>query len=44
VLATYPKISNSIGQAVASVLLGKAQPAAALNAAADEVNAVLAAP
>jgi multiple sugar transport system substrate-binding protein len=40
----YPKISAAIGQAVQSVLLGKAQPKAALDQAASQVNAILAAP
>ena len=40
----YPKISAAIGQAVQAVLLGKAQPQQALNQAAAQVNAILAAP
>jgi multiple sugar transport system substrate-binding protein len=40
----YPKISAAIGQAVQAVLLGKAQPKQALDQAAAQVNAILAAP
>jgi multiple sugar transport system substrate-binding protein len=40
----YPKISAAIGQAVQSVLLGKAQPKQALDQTASQVNAILAAP
>ena len=40
----YPKISTAIGQAVQAVLLGKAQPAQALQSAASQVNSILAAP
>ncbi len=39
----YPKISQILGNMVVSVLLGKSQPAAALSAAAQQVNQVLAA-
>ena len=38
----YPKISQILGTMVVSVLLGKSQPAAALSAAAQQVNQVLA--
>ncbi len=38
----YPKISQILGTMVVSVLLGKTQPAAALSAAAQQVNQVLA--
>ncbi|GAA4632151.1 ABC transporter substrate-binding protein [Actinoallomurus vinaceus] len=38
----YPKISQVIGTAVQSVLLGKAQPKAALDQARDQVDAILA--
>ena len=38
----YPKISTILGNMVNSVLLGKAQPQAALNSAAKQVNQVLA--
>jgi multiple sugar transport system substrate-binding protein len=41
-IPTYPKISQIIGTMVVSVLLGKAQPAAALASAAQQVNQVLA--
>ncbi len=40
----YPKVSTVIGQAVQSVLLGKAQPQQALSQAAQQVNGILAAP
>jgi multiple sugar transport system substrate-binding protein len=39
----YPKISQSLGTAVQSVLLGKAQPQAALDQARNEVDQILAA-
>jgi len=39
----YPKISQILGTMVVSVLLGKSQPQAALDAAAQQVNQVLAA-
>jgi multiple sugar transport system substrate-binding protein len=44
VLASYPKISTVIGQAVQSVLLGKASPQQALSSASQQVNGILAAP
>jgi multiple sugar transport system substrate-binding protein len=44
VATTYPKISTVVGQAVQSVLLGKAQPQQALSSAAQQVNGILAAP
>jgi multiple sugar transport system substrate-binding protein len=44
VLTVYPKVSTAIGQAVQSVLLGKAQPQQALSQAAQQVNGILAAP
>lgn len=44
VLRTYPKISEALGQAVVSVLLGKSTPQAALAAAAQKVNGILAIP
>ena len=37
----YPRISQAIGQAVQSVLLGKAQPKAALDQAAAQVDSIL---
>jgi multiple sugar transport system substrate-binding protein len=40
----YPKISTAIGQAVQSVLLGKAQPQQALNQASQQVDGFLSAP
>jgi multiple sugar transport system substrate-binding protein len=43
-LTVYPKISTAVGQAVQSVLLGKAQPQQALSQAAQQVNGILAAP
>jgi multiple sugar transport system substrate-binding protein len=39
----YPKISQVLGTMIVSVLLGKSQPQAALNAAAQQVNQILAA-
>jgi multiple sugar transport system substrate-binding protein len=41
-LATYPQISQALGQMIVSVLLGKSEPKAALAAAAAKVNAILA--
>jgi multiple sugar transport system substrate-binding protein len=41
-LAAYPKISQILGNMIVSVLLGKSQPQAALAAAAQQVNQVLA--
>jgi len=41
-IATYPQISQVLGTMVVSVLLGKAQPAQALAAAAAKVNQILA--
>lgn len=41
-LATYPQISQVLGTMVVSVLLGRAQPKAALDAAAAKVNSILA--
>ena len=38
----YPDISEALGQAIVSVLLGNEQPAAALNAAAQTADAKLA--
>jgi multiple sugar transport system substrate-binding protein len=43
-IPTYPKISQILGNMIVSVLLGKSQPAAALSAAAAQVNQVLANP
>jgi multiple sugar transport system substrate-binding protein len=43
-LTVYPKISTAVGQAVQSVLLGKAAPQQALSQAAQQVNGILAAP
>ena len=42
-LTTYPKISQILGSMVVSVLLGKSEPKAALSAAAQQVDQVLAA-
>jgi multiple sugar transport system substrate-binding protein len=42
-LTSYPKISQILGNMVVSVLLGKSDPKAALSAAAQQVNQVLAA-
>jgi multiple sugar transport system substrate-binding protein len=44
VLASYPKISAVIGQAVQSVLLLKSSPQQALSSASQQVNGILAAP
>jgi multiple sugar transport system substrate-binding protein len=41
-VSQYPKISEALGQAIVSVLLGKAQPADALNTAAQATDAALA--
>jgi len=38
----YPTISQALGQAIVSVLLGTAQPADALNTAAQAADAALA--
>lgn len=38
----YPDISEALGQAIVSVMLGKEEPAAALNAAAEAADAALA--
>jgi multiple sugar transport system substrate-binding protein len=43
-LETYPRISEAIGQAVQAVLLGKAQPEAALQEAAGKVDSILRVP
>ena len=40
----YPKVSTALGQAVQSVLLGKASPSQALSQAAQQVSGILAAP
>jgi len=41
-IATYPQISQVLGTMIVSVLLGKAQPQAALSQAAAKVNQILA--
>jgi multiple sugar transport system substrate-binding protein len=41
-IAQYPDVSKAIGDAVAAVMLGKAQPAQALKQAADDANSALA--
>ena len=41
-IPSYPKISTILGNMIVSVLLGKSQPQAALAAAAQQVNQVLA--
>ena len=43
-IETYPRISDAVGQAVQAVLLGKAQPQAALDDAAQKVDAILRVP
>jgi multiple sugar transport system substrate-binding protein len=40
-IATYPKISQVLGNMIVSVLLGKSQPQAALSSAAQQVNQIL---
>jgi len=40
----YPQVSQFLGQAIVSVLLGKAEPQAALDQAAQQANGVLAIP
>ena len=40
-VASYPKISAAMGQAVQAVLLGKAEPQAALDAAQQQVDSIL---
>src|SRR6202167_6633985 len=42
-IATYPKISQVLGNMIVSVLLGKSQPQAALSSAAQQVNQILSA-
>ena len=41
-IPTYNEVSEAMGQAIQAVLLGKAQPADALDQAADQANQVLA--
>jgi multiple sugar transport system substrate-binding protein len=41
-IAAYPEISKAIGQAVQAILLGKQQPKAALDAAAQQADSALA--
>jgi multiple sugar transport system substrate-binding protein len=41
-IASYNEVSTAVGKMVQSVLLGKAEPQAALDAARDEVTSVLA--
>jgi multiple sugar transport system substrate-binding protein len=43
-LKQWPRIVNSLGEAIASVLLGRAQPQEALDQAAQETDALLAIP
>jgi multiple sugar transport system substrate-binding protein len=40
----YPQVSSFLGQAIVSVLLGEAEPQAALDQAAEQANGVLAVP
>jgi multiple sugar transport system substrate-binding protein len=42
-IALYPKISQALGTMIVSVLLGRSQPQAALTAATQQVNQILAA-
>jgi multiple sugar transport system substrate-binding protein len=44
VITTYPKVSAALGQAIVSVLLGKATPRQALDSASQKVNQILAIP
>ena len=41
-ITTYNQISEVMGQAIVSVLLGQAQPKEALDSAAQQVDAILA--
>jgi multiple sugar transport system substrate-binding protein len=41
-LATYARVSTAVGQMVQSVLLGQAQPAAALKSGSSQVTSALA--
>lgn len=43
-IAQYPQVSQFLGQAVVSVLLGQAEPQEALDAAAEQTDGVLAIP
>ena len=43
-LPAYPQVSQILGSAIVSVLLGKSQPGPALKAAAQQVDQVLANP
>jgi ABC-type glycerol-3-phosphate transport system substrate-binding protein len=43
-LTQWPRIVDSLGEAIASVLLGRAQPKDALDQASEEANALLAVP
>jgi multiple sugar transport system substrate-binding protein len=43
-IVQYPQISSFLGQAIVSVLLGEAEPQAALDQAAEQANGVLAVP
>jgi ABC-type glycerol-3-phosphate transport system substrate-binding protein len=43
-LTQWPRIVDALGQAIASVLLGKAQPQEALDQAAQEADALLVVP
>ncbi len=43
-IASYPRISAALGEAIVNVLLGKAEPQQALDAAAETANGILAVP
>jgi multiple sugar transport system substrate-binding protein len=43
-ITQYPQVSGFLGQAIVSVLLGQAEPQAALDSAAEQSNGVLAIP
>jgi multiple sugar transport system substrate-binding protein len=40
-LPQWPRVVDALGNGIASVLLGRATPAAALNAAAQQANTIL---
>jgi multiple sugar transport system substrate-binding protein len=42
VLATYPQVSEALGKAIVSVMLGQTDPKSALDQAATQADAALA--
>jgi multiple sugar transport system substrate-binding protein len=44
VLASYPQISQALGQAIVAVMLGDKEPQQALDEAAQQANDILALP